>query len=148
MTQLHGTDTGEDLESRGFSRRQFARIAGLIGGGAALPFFNEAALAQSGGPDERTGQRESGRHNGRRSRFTVICRRNTLRSKIRPQILIGCRIPSVGSILDQTDGVTGIPPEIVTAGSSPIESVMECTWHWAPDFFAVSPPSLVPEFFF
>ena len=28
----------------------------------------EAALAQSGGPDERTGQRESGRHTGRRSK--------------------------------------------------------------------------------
>jgi histidinol-phosphate aminotransferase len=39
--------TQENLLSRGFSRRHFARIASMIGGCAALPFYNEAALAQS-----------------------------------------------------------------------------------------------------
>jgi len=32
--------------SRGFSRRDFTRIAALIAGAATLPFFNEASLAQ------------------------------------------------------------------------------------------------------
>ena len=31
---------------RGFSRRHFGRIAMLGAGAAALPFFNEAAMAQ------------------------------------------------------------------------------------------------------
>ena len=31
---------------RGFSRRSFGRIAALIGAGAALPFYNESAMAQ------------------------------------------------------------------------------------------------------
>jgi histidinol-phosphate aminotransferase len=35
-----------DLVRRGFSRRSFGRIATLIGAGAALPFYNEPALAQ------------------------------------------------------------------------------------------------------
>lgn len=35
-----------DLIGRGFSRRDFARLAALITSGAALPFYNEAALAQ------------------------------------------------------------------------------------------------------
>jgi histidinol-phosphate aminotransferase len=35
-----------DLLSRGFSRRHFGRIAAMITTGAALPFYNEPALAQ------------------------------------------------------------------------------------------------------
>ncbi len=35
-----------DLLKRGYSRRNFGKIASLIAGGAALPFYNEAALAQ------------------------------------------------------------------------------------------------------
>jgi histidinol-phosphate/aromatic aminotransferase/cobyric acid decarboxylase-like protein len=35
-----------DLLDRGFSRRDFGRIAALIAGAGALPFFNEASLAQ------------------------------------------------------------------------------------------------------
>lgn len=35
-----------DLARRGFSRRSFGRIATMIGAGAALPFFNEPAMAQ------------------------------------------------------------------------------------------------------
>ncbi len=35
-----------ELVRRGFSRRNFARIASLITAGAALPFYNEPALAQ------------------------------------------------------------------------------------------------------
>lgn len=35
-----------DLVRRGFSRRSFGRIATIIGAGAALPFFNEPAMAQ------------------------------------------------------------------------------------------------------
>ncbi|MBV9501537.1 MAG: pyridoxal phosphate-dependent aminotransferase [Acidobacteriaceae bacterium] len=34
-----------DLLRRGFSRRQFGRIASLLSAGAALPFYNESALA-------------------------------------------------------------------------------------------------------
>src|SRR5579883_2423937 len=37
----------QEFSNRGFSRRSFGRIAAFIGGGAAaLPFFNEPALAQ------------------------------------------------------------------------------------------------------
>src|SRR3954451_1441697 len=35
-----------DLMKRGFSRRSFGRIAAMITTGAALPFYNESALAQ------------------------------------------------------------------------------------------------------
>ena len=35
-----------ELLRRGFSRRSFGRIATLLGAGAALPFYNEPALAQ------------------------------------------------------------------------------------------------------
>lgn len=35
-----------DFARRGFSRRSFGRIATMIGAGAALPFFNEPAMAQ------------------------------------------------------------------------------------------------------
>jgi len=43
----------QDFLSRGFSRRHFGRIASVLVGGATLPFYNEAALAQmsqKGGP--------------------------------------------------------------------------------------------------
>jgi histidinol-phosphate aminotransferase len=45
-------DQQRDFAKRGFSRRHFGRIAALIGAGAAMPFYNEAALAQlsSSGP--------------------------------------------------------------------------------------------------
>lgn len=35
-----------DFLKRGFSRRHFGRIATILGAGAALPFYNEGALAQ------------------------------------------------------------------------------------------------------
>src|SRR5689334_5155351 len=35
-----------DFVSRGFSRRNFGRIAAMITAGAALPFYNEPVLAQ------------------------------------------------------------------------------------------------------
>jgi histidinol-phosphate aminotransferase len=41
-----GPEQRRDLARRGFSRRDFARIAGLLAVGSALPFYNEAALAQ------------------------------------------------------------------------------------------------------
>lgn len=46
MPQFLQTEMQENLVSRGFSRRHFARIASVMMGGAALPFYNEAALAQ------------------------------------------------------------------------------------------------------
>ena len=36
----------EALLNRGFSRRQLGRISSLLTAGAALPFFNEFAMAQ------------------------------------------------------------------------------------------------------
>ncbi len=36
----------KDIVARGFSRRSFGRIGALLGAGAALPFYNEPALAQ------------------------------------------------------------------------------------------------------
>ena len=35
-----------DLLKRGFSRRNFGRLASVVAAGAALPFYNERALAQ------------------------------------------------------------------------------------------------------
>jgi histidinol-phosphate aminotransferase len=46
MNDLFGPKTGRDLMQRGFSRRDFGRLAALLSAGAALPFYNEAALAQ------------------------------------------------------------------------------------------------------
>src|SRR5215470_7446868 len=40
------THQKRDLVRRGFSRRSFGRFAAMIGAGAALPFYNEPALAQ------------------------------------------------------------------------------------------------------
>ncbi len=36
----------QDLLKRGYNRRNFGRIASLVAGGAAIPFYNEAAMAQ------------------------------------------------------------------------------------------------------
>jgi len=40
------SDEKRELLKRGFSRRSFGKVAALISAGAALPFYNEAALAQ------------------------------------------------------------------------------------------------------
>ena len=40
------SEVEQDLLKRGFNRRNFGRISALIAGGAALPFYNEAAMAQ------------------------------------------------------------------------------------------------------
>lgn len=47
MSELLNQDVRENLLSRGFSRRHFAGIISMMGAGAALPFYNEAALAQA-----------------------------------------------------------------------------------------------------
>ena len=46
MRELLPSDYRTELRARGFSRRDFARWAALMTAGAALPFYNEAALAQ------------------------------------------------------------------------------------------------------
>lgn len=46
MNSVLTDDQRRDFLRRGFSRRSFGRIATLIGAGAALPFYNEPALAQ------------------------------------------------------------------------------------------------------
>jgi histidinol-phosphate aminotransferase len=46
MPAVLNADQKVDLISRGFTRRNFGRIASLITAGAALPFYNEPALAQ------------------------------------------------------------------------------------------------------
>lgn len=46
MTQTISKETRQELIERGFTRRSFARISSLLAAGAALPFYNEAALAQ------------------------------------------------------------------------------------------------------
>ena len=45
MTILNDEQKRE-LIQRGFSRRNLGRFAALLGAGAALPFYNEPALAQ------------------------------------------------------------------------------------------------------
>jgi histidinol-phosphate aminotransferase len=40
------SDQRRELAARGFTRRDFARMAALLTAGASLPFYNEAALAQ------------------------------------------------------------------------------------------------------
>src|SRR3954465_15811041 len=45
MNVLHD-DLKSDLINRGFTRRNFGRIAAMITAGATLPFYNEPALAQ------------------------------------------------------------------------------------------------------
>ena len=47
MNASLGPQRRREFLERGFSRRSFGRIAAMLGAGAsALPFFNEAALAQ------------------------------------------------------------------------------------------------------
>jgi histidinol-phosphate aminotransferase len=46
MNDPFGMEQRRDLARRGFTRRDFARIAGLLTAGATLPFYNEATLAQ------------------------------------------------------------------------------------------------------
>lgn len=46
MNDLFGPEARRDLISRGFSRRQFARLTALAAAGASLPFYNEATMAQ------------------------------------------------------------------------------------------------------
>jgi len=46
MNDLFGPESRQDLIRRGFSRRDFGRLAALLTAGAALPFYNESTLAQ------------------------------------------------------------------------------------------------------
>jgi histidinol-phosphate aminotransferase len=46
MPQSLAANQQESFLTRGFSRRQLGRIAGVLTAGAALPFYNEAAYAQ------------------------------------------------------------------------------------------------------
>ena len=46
MTTVLSEKQQQEFLSRGFSRRTFGRIATMITAGAALPFYNEPALAQ------------------------------------------------------------------------------------------------------
>jgi len=47
MQSVLNADLKREFVNRGFSRRSFGRIAAMMGGGvAAMPFFNEPALAQ------------------------------------------------------------------------------------------------------
>jgi histidinol-phosphate aminotransferase len=46
MRDLFSSEQRRDLLHRGFTRRDFGRLAALMTAGAAVPFYNEAALAQ------------------------------------------------------------------------------------------------------
>jgi histidinol-phosphate aminotransferase len=46
MTNVLSTKQQNELLSRGFSRRNFGRIASILTAGAAFPFYNEPAMAQ------------------------------------------------------------------------------------------------------
>ena len=47
MQSVLNAELKHELVNRGFSRRSFGRIAAMVGGGfAAMPFFNEPAMAQ------------------------------------------------------------------------------------------------------
>ncbi len=46
MPSVLSADQQADFVRRGFSRRNFGRIASVLTAGAALPFYNEPALAQ------------------------------------------------------------------------------------------------------
>jgi len=54
---LHDPAQAEKLLAKGFSRRQLGRIAGLLTAGAALPFYNEFAMAQDAQQRTRGGRR-------------------------------------------------------------------------------------------
>src|SRR5712671_3456392 len=51
--------TSAELARRGFSRRQIGRVLGLITAGAALPFYNEFAMAQDAERRMTRGRRTS-----------------------------------------------------------------------------------------
>ena len=53
MASLLKTKDLDGFLSRGFSRRQVGRIASMLTAGAALPFYNEFAMAGSHAPDAR-----------------------------------------------------------------------------------------------
>ena len=46
MNDVFGPEIRRELAGRGYSRRHFAKVAGLLAAGASLPFYNEATLAQ------------------------------------------------------------------------------------------------------
>src|SRR5437763_15797722 len=46
MKDLISPEQRRDLLGRGFTRRDFGRLAAFLTAGAALPFYNEATLAQ------------------------------------------------------------------------------------------------------
>jgi histidinol-phosphate aminotransferase len=46
MKDIFRPEQRRDLAQRGFSRRDFGKLAAFVTAGAALPFYNEAALAQ------------------------------------------------------------------------------------------------------
>ena len=46
MYEPFGPESRRDLIRRGFTRRDFGRLAALLTAGAAMPFYNESALAQ------------------------------------------------------------------------------------------------------
>ena len=46
MTTLLTDEQKHDFAKRAFSRRTFGRLGALLGASAALPFYNESALAQ------------------------------------------------------------------------------------------------------
>jgi histidinol-phosphate aminotransferase len=50
----------DSLARRGFTRRQIGRIGALISGGAALPFYNEFAMAQDAQQQQRPGRGAGG----------------------------------------------------------------------------------------
>jgi histidinol-phosphate/aromatic aminotransferase/cobyric acid decarboxylase-like protein len=46
MTAVFSPEQRREFVKRGFSRRNFGRIAAMLTAGATLPFYNESALAQ------------------------------------------------------------------------------------------------------
>jgi histidinol-phosphate aminotransferase len=50
----------ESLVKRGFTRRQMGRIGALLSAGAALPFYNEFAMAQDAAQQQRPGRGAGG----------------------------------------------------------------------------------------
>ena len=46
MSSILSAEQKQEFLRRGFSRRNFGRIASVLTAGAALPFYNERALAQ------------------------------------------------------------------------------------------------------
>lgn len=56
MPSLLSGNQQADSVHRGVSRRSFGRIAAVLGAGAALPFYNEQALAQLSLGEEHAGR--------------------------------------------------------------------------------------------